>query len=106
MMPLSLPLVSDLGPTRTSSGLTEMVQGALHTAWHVGALSKLQGPREGLPPALENLPHRGWIRVCVSLCLPWQGGVGTQEHHTWAWDAVAWTRAEVSVLSFLRMPMP
>lgn len=99
MMPLSLPLISDLGPTRTSSGLTEMVQGALHTAWHVGALSKLQGPREGLP-------HRGWIRVWVSLCLPWQGGVGTQEHHTWAWDVVAWTCAEVSVPSFLRMPMP
>lgn len=27
VMHLSLPLISDLGPTRTSSGLTEMVQG-------------------------------------------------------------------------------
>ena len=86
VVPLSLPPFSDFGPTRISSGLTEMVQGTRHTARHVEALSKLQGPREGLP-------HRGWIRVFVSLCLPWGG---TQEHHTWAWDVAAWTCVEVS----------
>lgn len=51
-----------------------MVQGRLCTAWHVKQFSKLQGPWEGLP-------HRGWIRSVGVLCLPWQGGVGTQASH-------------------------